>query len=141
MKTQHAVPFFILVLLSSLLSSAHAEVRALSNAELEASTHIYRGRITKIQWVNKPSSGCVSLVKKATVTLQLGENYGKRVAKSVRVTGFVNVLNSCPGTTGNWELEHLKVGDNVAIYGEKSVADSLVSIRRPNGLSILVLTE
>ena len=137
MKMQQSILFLILVLISGLFSSAHAEIRALNNEELKASSYTYKGRITQIQWIKTPSTGCVSLVKNATLTLALLQSDNKTAAKLVRVTGFVNTLNGCPGATGNWELENLKVGDTVLIYGEKFAGEPLVSIRRPNGLSVI----
>ena len=128
---------FALLLVSALLSPAHSEIRALSSTELEATATIYRGQVVGIQWLVKPGSGCVSSVKEATISLQLNSSHGKSNGKPVLVKGFVNVLNGCPGSAGNWHLNDLKIGDKVIIYAEKTAANSLLKIRLPNGLSII----
>ncbi len=137
MKTHQTILFFALILVSALSDPARAEIRALSNTELEATATIYRGRVVDIQWLVKPDSGCVSSVKEATISLRLNSSHGKSSGKTVLVKGLVNVLDSCPGSAGNWLLIDLKVGDNVVIYDEKTSVGALVTIRLPNGLLII----
>ena len=137
MKTHQIIAFFGLTLLSALFSPAQAEIRALSKTELEATATIYRGQVVGIQWLVKPGSGCISSVKEATISLLLNASHGKSKGKPVLVKGFVNVLNGCPGSTGNWHLNELRIGDKVVIHAEKTAANSLVKIRLPNGLSII----
>lgn len=73
-----------------------------------------------IQWLVKPGNGCVSSVNEATISLRQNWSHGKNSGKTVAVQGIVNVLNSCPGSAGNWLLNDLKMGGNVVIYGEKT---------------------
>jgi hypothetical protein len=138
MKTHHTILILCALLAATVLNTARAEIPPLSNNELQKSPYTYRGQVTKIEWAQRASIGCIASVKEAKVHLRLNQIGKKQIMMPVIVKGHINVLgkDGCVGPSGNWDLQKLKVGDRVIVYGEKSGAGALVEIRQPNGLSI-----